>query len=77
MSGTYTIRPAAIADLSAVETALRDSEHPLDGLRDQFGDGYAVAEANGHQLCSRGSLPWLDDSASLTGFTPDGPDSRI
>ena len=50
MSGTYTIRPAAIADLSAVETALRDSELPLDGLRDQFGDGYAVAEANGQLI---------------------------
>lgn len=43
----FTIRAATPGDLGAVEAALRDSDLPLDGLRDQFGDGYAVAEAEG------------------------------
>jgi len=43
MSAAFTIRAANTNDLGAVETALRDSDLPLDGLRDQFGDGYAVA----------------------------------
>ncbi|HEY5547305.1 MAG TPA: arsenic resistance N-acetyltransferase ArsN2 [Gemmatimonadaceae bacterium] len=46
----FTIRPATPGDLGAVEAALRDSELPLDGLRDQFGDGYAVAEADGRVI---------------------------
>jgi amino-acid N-acetyltransferase len=44
---SFSIRGATQGDLGAVEAALRDSELPLDGLRDQFGDGYAVAEADG------------------------------
>lgn len=43
----YTIRAARPDDLGQVESALRDADLPLDGLRDQFGDGYAVAEVNG------------------------------
>ena len=46
----YTIRPARQDDITRVESALRDSELPLDGLRDQFGDGYAVAEVNGELI---------------------------
>ena len=46
----YTIRPAREDDITRVESALRDSELPLDGLRDQFGDGYVVAEVNGELI---------------------------
>ena len=46
----YTIRPAREDDISRVESALRDSELPLDGLRDQFSDGYAIAEADGELI---------------------------
>jgi N-acetylglutamate synthase-like GNAT family acetyltransferase len=46
----YTIRPAREDDIERVESALRDSELPLDGLRDQFGDGYALAEADGELI---------------------------
>jgi amino-acid N-acetyltransferase len=46
----YTIRAARPDDLTRVETALRDADLPLNGLRDQFGDGYAVAEANGELI---------------------------
>lgn len=47
MSAAFTIRAAVPDDIDRVESALRDSELPLDGLRDQFGDGFAVAEADG------------------------------
>lgn len=47
MTATFSIRAATAGDLDAVEIALRDSDLPLDGLRDQFGDGYAVAESAG------------------------------
>lgn len=43
----FTIRAATPGDLGAVEATLRDSSLPLDGLQEQFGDGYAVAEAGG------------------------------
>jgi amino-acid N-acetyltransferase len=47
MKATYSIRAATAKDLGPVESALRESDLPLDGLRDQFGDGYAVAESDG------------------------------
>jgi amino-acid N-acetyltransferase len=50
MTAVFTIRAARPDDASAVETALRNSELPLDGLHDQFGDGYAVAEVNGELI---------------------------
>ena len=43
----YTIRAARPEDLGRVESALRDADLPLNGLSDQFGDGYAIAEVNG------------------------------
>ena len=46
----YTIRAAREDDIGRVESALRDSDLPLDGLRDQFGDSYAVAEADGELI---------------------------
>ena len=46
----YSIRTATDRDLNAVETALRNSDLPLDGLHDQFGDGYAIAEADGQVI---------------------------
>lgn len=50
MSAGFTIRPATDHDLDAVESTLRDSDLPLDGLRDQFGEAYAVAVANGEVI---------------------------
>jgi amino-acid N-acetyltransferase len=47
---TYTIRTANDGDLEPVESALRDADLPLDGFRDHFGDGYAVAEAEGQLI---------------------------
>jgi amino-acid N-acetyltransferase len=42
----FTIRAAGPQDSSAVEEMLRGAELPLDGLRDQFGDSYALAETD-------------------------------
>jgi amino-acid N-acetyltransferase len=47
---SYSIRAATPDDLSAVEETLRQSDLPLDGLHDQFGDGYAVAESGGRVI---------------------------
>ena len=46
----YTIRATRPDDLGRVELALREAELPLNGLTDQFGDGYAVAEVNGELI---------------------------
>ena len=50
MSAGFTIRSAMSGDLEAVESTLRDSDLPLDGLRDQFGEAYAVAESDGQVI---------------------------
>ena len=47
MSVVYSIRAAEPADLARVERTLRDADLPLDGLDDQFGDSYAIAECDG------------------------------
>ena len=61
MTAIFTIRAAQPHDVSAVEAALRDSELPLDGLRDQFGDGYAIAEASGRVIGVEGIEVHGDD----------------
>jgi arsenite methyltransferase len=45
---TWKIRPAEGSDLASVRALLALSHLPWDGLMDQFGDAYAVAEADGH-----------------------------
>lgn len=50
MSAEYSIRSASAGDLEAVESALREADLPLDGLREQYGDGYAIAEAGGKMI---------------------------
>lgn len=42
---TVSIRPAVPADLAAVRRLLELAGLPLDGLDEQFGEPYAVAEA--------------------------------
>src|SRR5262245_51083600 len=43
----FTVRSANTRDLERVIDLLRAADLPVDGLSDQFGDGYAVAEENG------------------------------
>lgn len=47
MTVAYNIRAARQGDLAHVERTLREADLPLDGLSDQFGDGYAIAESDG------------------------------
>lgn len=61
MSAVFTIRPATDRDLDAVESTLRDSDLPLDGLRDQFGEAYAVAESDGQVIGVEGIEVHGDD----------------
>lgn len=49
-----TIRPATAADREAVEQLLEAAGLPLDGLLEQFGGQYAVAEADGRVVAAEG-----------------------
>jgi amino-acid N-acetyltransferase len=51
---TFTIRPASSRDLDSVKSLLDAAHLPLDGLEEQFGDGYAVAEAGGRIVGAEG-----------------------
>ena len=51
---TITVRPASSADLDAVKALLDAAHLPLDGLEEQFGDSYAVAEAGGEIVAAEG-----------------------
>ena len=42
-----SVRPATSADLWAVQALLRAADLPVDGVEDQFEDGYVVHEADG------------------------------
>jgi amino-acid N-acetyltransferase len=46
----FTIRPATASDIAAVKSTLLASDLTLDGLGDQFGESYAVAENNGEVI---------------------------
>jgi amino-acid N-acetyltransferase len=47
MAEAVVVRPARPADMAVVRQLLADAKLPLDGLDEQFGDHYAVAEAQG------------------------------
>lgn len=61
MSVDITIRPAWPADLPAVEEALGAANLPLDGLREQFGEAYAVAVSVGRVVGVEGIEVYGDD----------------
>jgi N-acetylglutamate synthase-like GNAT family acetyltransferase/SAM-dependent methyltransferase len=50
----YRIRPARAADFESVRALLRAAALPLEGLETQFGDGYAIAEAQGSLVAVAG-----------------------
>ncbi|GMV10781.1 MAG TPA: arsenic resistance N-acetyltransferase ArsN2 [Gemmatimonadaceae bacterium] len=50
----FSIRPATASDLEAVKGLLRGARLPLDGLEEQFGDGYAIAECGGAAIGAEG-----------------------
>jgi amino-acid N-acetyltransferase len=51
---SITVRPASGADLEAVKALLDAAQLPLDGLEEQFGESYAVAEAGGEIVGAEG-----------------------
>lgn len=59
-----TIRSARADDLAAVRALLRAAHLPLDGLDEQFGDGYAVAESAGTVIGAEG-IETYDDAGLL------------
>jgi len=55
MSSTpIVVRPATAADLGVVKALLSDAQLPLDGLEEQFGDAYAIAECDGSVIGAEG-----------------------
>jgi amino-acid N-acetyltransferase len=54
------IRPAQPADLAAVRALLQAAELPLDGLDEQFSDGYAIAESEGVIVGAEGIETYAD-----------------
>ena len=64
MNTAYSIRPARPNDLAQVERTLRQAELPVDGLGDQFGDAYAIAEAG-------------DDIIGVEGIEVHGDDGLL
>ncbi|HEX6749603.1 MAG TPA: arsenic resistance N-acetyltransferase ArsN2 [Longimicrobium sp.] len=50
----YTIRPAGPDDYDVVDALLRRTSLPPDGLDEQFGDAYAVAESGGRVVGAAG-----------------------
>lgn len=68
----FTVRSAGEKDLDAVESMLREARLPLDGLRDQFGDGYAVAESDDQVIGVEGIEVHGDDGLLRSAaVTPD------
>ncbi len=47
MTPDIALRPAVATDLEAVRKLLVEAKLPLDGVDEQFGDAYAVAESEG------------------------------
>ncbi|HEV8362071.1 MAG TPA: arsenic resistance N-acetyltransferase ArsN2 [Gemmatimonadaceae bacterium] len=55
-----TIRGARAEDLAAVRSLLSAARLPLDGLDEQFGEGYAVAESAGNVIGAEGIETYED-----------------
>jgi arsenite methyltransferase len=53
-AGECTVRGARPEDLPSVRRLLKEAKLPLDGLEEQFGPGYAVAEAGGRIIGAEG-----------------------
>ena len=58
--GRPRIRSATAADRGAVEALLREAQLPTDGLDDQFGPAYAVAELDGRIVGAEGIECYAD-----------------
>jgi N-acetylglutamate synthase-like GNAT family acetyltransferase len=54
MKPTLDIRPAAIKDLGEVKRLLCKCDLPVDGLDEQFGEAYCVAEHDGEIVAAGG-----------------------
>jgi amino-acid N-acetyltransferase len=54
MPNDIVIRPAGLDDLAAVRALLTAARLPVDGLDEQFGAGYAVAECEGSVVAAEG-----------------------
>ncbi|MGQ0643236.1 MAG: arsenic resistance N-acetyltransferase ArsN2 [Gemmatimonadaceae bacterium] len=65
-----TIRAAQADDLAAVRELLIAAQLPLDGLEDQFGDSYAIAESDGRIIGAEG-IETYEDAGLLRSAVVD------
>ncbi len=65
-----TIRTASAGDLAAVRDLLLAAKLPLDGLDEQWGDAYAVAESEGAIIGAEG-IETYDDAGLLRSAVVD------
>jgi len=54
MAEAVVVRAARAEDLAVVRQLLADAKLPLEGLDEQFGDRYAVAETQGQIIAAEG-----------------------
>ena len=54
MADAVVVRAARAEDLAVVRQLLADARLPVDGLEEQFGDHYAVAETQGQIVAAEG-----------------------
>lgn len=66
-----TIRAARAEDLNAVRALLDAAHLPLDGLDEQFGDGYAVAESEGAVIGAEGIETYQDSGLLRSAVVQD------
>jgi amino-acid N-acetyltransferase len=52
---SWALRPAETKDRESIEDLLREADLPLEGLDEQFGEGYVVAEQDG-EIVGAGGL---------------------
>jgi amino-acid N-acetyltransferase len=53
-TASFVLRGATPADLGTVATLLQVAKLPTDGLEEQFGEGYAIAESEGVAVGAEG-----------------------
>ena len=61
MADEVRLRSATPADVEAVRALLAAADLPLEGLEDQFGDGYVLAERAGRVVAAEGIEVYGDD----------------
>ena len=72
MKEQVAVRAARPEDLAAVQALLSAARLPLDGIAEQFGEAYAVAECNGEVIGAEGIEVYGDAGLLRSAVVADG-----